>query len=169
MGAQIAELVAGMRPRQIAGLVLLSPVPLGGMALPKVRVTAYRSFGCNRKGEREQLRYATHLQAAGLAHVAPARATLHLTTVAALFDAWCDGHESGMEPSVVNVPVLIIHGVDDPFVNHDLLTNTILPRFGHVRITSISNSSHWPHLEQPAKTAKAIDGFLAEIGWSQAR
>jgi pimeloyl-ACP methyl ester carboxylesterase len=74
-----------------------------------------------------------------------------------------------MEPSVVNVPVLIIHGVDDPFVTRDLLTNVILPRFGRVRITSISNASHWPHLEQPAATAKAIDGFLAEIGWSHAR
>ena len=45
MGAQIAELVAAMRPRRITGLVLLSPVPLGGMALPEVRATAFRSFG----------------------------------------------------------------------------------------------------------------------------
>jgi esterase len=169
MGAQIAELVAGMRPGQIVGLVLLSPLPLGGMALPEVRATAFRRFGCNPKGERERLRSASHLQAAGLAHIATARATLHLRTVAALFDAWSDGHESGMVPSVVNVPVSIIHGVDDPFVTSDLLTNAILPRFDRARITSISNSSHWPHLEQPAETAKAIDGFLAEIGRSQER
>ena len=73
-----------------------------------------------------------------------------------------------MEPSVVKVPVSIIHGVDDRFVTRDLLINTILPRFGCARITSISNASHWPHLEQPVATAKAIDSFLAEIGWPQA-
>lgn len=32
-GAQVAELVARIRPRQIAGLVLLTPVPLGGLAV----------------------------------------------------------------------------------------------------------------------------------------
>lgn len=169
MGAQIAELVAAMRPRRITGLVLLSPVPLGGMALPEVRATAFRSFGGIPKGERERLRSGSHLQAADLAHVAAARATLHPTTAAALFDAWSDGHESGMEPSVVKVPVLIIHGVDDRFVTSDLVTNTIVPRFGRAKITSISNASHWPHLEQPVATAKVIDGFLAEIGWSQPR
>jgi pimeloyl-ACP methyl ester carboxylesterase len=169
MGAQIAELVAAMRPRQITGLVLLSPVPLGGMALPELRATAFRSFGGNLKGERERLQSTSYLQAADLANVAATRATLHPTTVAALFDAWSDGHESGMEPSVVKAPVLIIHGVDDRFVTRDLLTNAILPRFGRARITSISNASHWPHLEQPAATAKAIDGFLAEIGGSHVR
>lgn len=169
MGAQIAELVAGMRAPQVAGLVLLSPIPLRGMAVPQVRANALRSLGGNLGRERERLRSSTHLQVTDLAHVAAARATLHPTTAAALFDAWSDGHENGMVPSVVNVPVSIIHGVDDPFVTRDLLTTAILPRFGRVRITSISNSSHWPHLEQPAATAKAIDNFLAEIGWSNAR
>lgn len=66
-----------------------------------------------------------------------------------------------MESSVVKVPVLIIHGIDDRFVTSDLATNTIVPRFGRAKVTSISNASHWPHLEQPVATAKAIDGFLA--------
>jgi pimeloyl-ACP methyl ester carboxylesterase len=165
MGAQIAELVAGRRARQTAGLVLLSPIPLGGMALPQVRATALRSLGCNPSRERERLRSSTHLEVADLDHVAIARATLHPTTVAALFDAWSDGHEDGLVPSVVSVPVSIIHGVDDPFVTRDLLRTAVLPRFGSVRVTSISNASHWPHLERPASTAKAIDAFLAEIGW----
>jgi esterase len=165
MGAQIAELVAGRRARQTAGLVLLSPIPLRGMALPQVRATALRSLGCNPSRERERLRSSTHLQVPDLAHVAAARATLHPRTVAALFDAWSDGHENGLVPSVVKVPVLIIHGVDDPFVTRDLLTTAILRRFGLARITPISNASYWPHLEQPAATAKAIDSFLAEIVW----
>ena len=62
-----------------------------------------------------------------------------------------------------------IQALETRYLALDLLTNAILPRFGRARITSISNASHWPHLEQPAATAKAIDGFLAEIGWSHAR
>ena len=76
------------------------------------------------------------------------------------------GCQKGMASS--RNTVLVVQR-DDRFVTRDLLTNAILRRFGRARITSISNAGHWPHLEQPAATAKAIDGFLAEIGWSHAR
>jgi esterase len=167
MGAQIAELVAGMRPRQIAGLVLLTPVPLGGMALPEASATALRSLGGNPEGQRElRIQFSSHLTTADLDHVVEVGARVRPATVAALFDAWSGGHDAGLVPSVVDVPVLIINGVDDPFVTRELLTTAIFPRFGRARIASISSAGHWPHFEQPAATATAIDGFLADIGWS---
>ena len=170
MGAQIAELVAGMRPRQIAGLVLLTPVPLGGMALPEASATALRSLGGNHKGQRElRIQSSSHLTAADLDHAVEVGARVPPATVAALFDAWSGGHDAGRVPSVVDVPILILYGVDDPFVTRELVTTTIFPRFGRARIASISSAGHWPHLEQPAATATAIDSFLAEIGWSQTR
>ena len=49
MGAQVAELVTRMRPREIAGLVLLTPVPLGGLAVPEGAATALRKSGGNPK------------------------------------------------------------------------------------------------------------------------
>jgi len=167
MGAQIAELVARMRPGQIAGLVLLTPVPLGGMALPEASATALRSLGGNHKGQRElRIQSSSHLTAADLDHAVEVGARVPPATVAALFDAWSGGHDAGRVPSVVDVPVLIISGVDDPFVTRELVTTTIFPRFRRARSASISSAGHWPHLEQPVAVARAIDGFLAQIGWS---
>jgi pimeloyl-ACP methyl ester carboxylesterase len=166
MGAQIAELVARMRPHQITGLVLLTPVPLGGLALPEVSATALRGLGGNPVGQRElRIQFSRNLTTADLDHAVEVGASLCPATVAALFDAWSSGHEAGLVPSVVDIPVLIINGVDDPFVTRELLTTAIFPRFGRARMASISSAGHWPHLEQPAATAAAIDGFLAEIGW----
>jgi pimeloyl-ACP methyl ester carboxylesterase len=166
MGARIAELVARMRPRQIAGLVLLTPVALGGTAVPEASATAFRSLGSNPKGQRElRIQSSSHLTASDLDHAVEVGARVRPATVTALFDAWSGGHDAGLVPSVVDVPVLILYGVDGPFVTRELVTTTIFPRFGRARIASISNAGHWPHLEQPAATATAIDSFLAEIGW----
>jgi pimeloyl-ACP methyl ester carboxylesterase len=167
MGAQIAELVARMRPRQIAGLALLTPVPLGGLALPEVTATALGSVGDNLEAQRElRIKFSSHLTAADLEHAVEVGAKVRPANVAALFDAWSGGHDAGRVPSVVDVPVLILNGVDDPFVTPALLTTAIFPRFTRAKGASISSAGHWPHLEQPTATATAIDGFLAEIGWS---
>jgi esterase len=106
------------------------------------------------------------LTAADLDHALEVEAKVRPETRAALFDAWSRGHDAGLMPSVVNVPVLIISGADDPFVTRELLTTTIFPRFPRARSASISSAGHWPHLEQPVAVARAIDGFLAQIGWS---
>jgi pimeloyl-ACP methyl ester carboxylesterase len=167
MGAQVAELVARLRPRQIAVLVLLTPVPLGGLAVPEVAASALRKPDGNPEAHRElRIKFSSHLMAADLDHALEVEAKVRPETRAALFDAWSRGHDAGLVPSVVNVPVLIISGADDPFVTRELLTTTIFPRFRRARSASISSAGHWPHLEQPVAVARAIDGFLAQIGWS---
>jgi pimeloyl-ACP methyl ester carboxylesterase len=62
--------------------------------------------------------------------------------------------------------VAAVGGADDPFVTRELLITAIFPRFSPARSASISSAGRWPHLEQPVAVAKAIDGFLAQIGWS---
>jgi pimeloyl-ACP methyl ester carboxylesterase len=167
MGAQVAELVARIRPRQIAGLVLLTPVPLGGLAVSEDAATALRKSGGNLEAQRElRIKFSSHLTAADLDHAVEVGAKVRPETSAALFEAWSGGHDAGLVPSVVNVPVLIIGGADDPFVTRELLITAIFPRFSRARSASISSAGHWPHLEQPVAVAKAIDGFLAQIGWS---
>ena len=106
------------------------------------------------------------LAAARVDHAVEVGAKVRPETSAALFEAWSGGHDAGLVPSVVNVPVLIIGGADDPFVTRELLMTAIFPRFSRARSASISSAGHWPHLEQPVAVAKAIDGFLAQIGWS---
>ena len=117
-----------MRSRQIAGVVLLTPVPLGGMALPDASATALRGLGGNHKDQRQlRIQSSSHLTAADLDHAGEVGARVPPATVAALFDAWSTGHDAGRVPSVVDVPVLIINAVDDPLVTRELVITTVLP------------------------------------------
>lgn len=53
MGAQIAELVANERPDRVVALVLLTPVPLGGMELPAEVASTLRGLGGNPEAHRD--------------------------------------------------------------------------------------------------------------------
>jgi hypothetical protein len=117
-----------MRSRQIAGLVLLTPIPLGGMALPDASATALRGLGGNHQDQRQlRIQSSSHLTAADLDHAGEVGARVPPATVAALFDAWSTGHDAGRVPSVVDVPVLIINAVDDPLVTRGRNRNPDLP------------------------------------------
>ena len=52
MGAQVAELVAAGSPGQVAGLVLLTPVPLAGAGLPDEAIAPFRSLGAQPEAQR---------------------------------------------------------------------------------------------------------------------
>jgi pimeloyl-ACP methyl ester carboxylesterase len=157
MGPQVAELVARIRPRQIAGLVLLTPVPLGGLGVPEDAAIALRKSGGNPEVQRElRIKFSSHLTAAELDYTVEAGAKVRPQTSATLFEAWSGGHDAGQVPSVVNVPVLIISGADDPFVTRELLITAIFPRFSRARSAFISSAGHWPHLEQPVAVARLV-------------
>src|SRR5262245_17458724 len=52
LGTQVAELVAAQHPNHVRGLVLLTPVPLGGTHLPDEVVAPFRALGGDRAAQR---------------------------------------------------------------------------------------------------------------------
>ena len=52
LGTQIAELVAAKHADRVDGLVLLTPVPLGGTRLPDEAVAPFRALGGDRDAQR---------------------------------------------------------------------------------------------------------------------
>jgi esterase len=52
LGTQVAELVAAQHPDHVRGLVLLTPVPLGGTRLPDEVVAPFRALGGDRPAQR---------------------------------------------------------------------------------------------------------------------
>ncbi len=164
MGCQVAELVAAANSHKVAGLVLLSPVPLGGLPLPEEMVTAMRQVATDGESQRQmrsQLMFRADeakldaLMAAGLKVQPP--------TANALFDTWRNGLPIGEKPTDFAGPVLMLGGVEDGFSTPDLLESAILPRFPNAKLVYIQNAGHWPHVEQPASVAAAIDSFVTEI------
>jgi pimeloyl-ACP methyl ester carboxylesterase len=165
MSAPVVELVAASRPDRAMGLILLSPIPMGGVKLPEEAIEQFRSMGQFGASEHE----AARLQ---LAPSAPEAEVQRLATIAAkarpevvrtVADMWNDGHPSGARPSEFSGPVLVLAGVNDPLVNGEVLASGVIGRFAQetTTMTEIAEAGHWAHLERSSVVAAAIERFLA--------
>lgn len=162
MGCQVAELVSVRRPERVAGLVLLTPVPLGGISLPAEMAAALRGCGEQleqQRGIRTQL--SANLPEDRMRRLLSSGLRLTPDRVAATFDAWSGGHPVGAGPARAGVPVQIMVGDSDPVVRGELLDGLILPRFPGATLVTITSSGHWPHVEQPAQVVAALSRFAA--------
>ncbi|HLY88990.1 MAG TPA: alpha/beta hydrolase [Acetobacteraceae bacterium] len=163
MGSQIADLVATRHPEMVAGLILLTPVPLAGARLPREVVAPFRDSGAKpdvQRSLREQLSFvldqeqADALTALGL-QVKP-------DVVARLVDVWNEGHAAGREVARYEGPVVVVRGAADPFVNESMVGET-LARYPAATSIQIDDAGHWAHVEQPAAVAAALGGFVAGL------
>jgi esterase len=164
MGAQVAELLASACLDRVVALVLLTPVPLGGMGLPHGVASTLRGLGANPEAHRdvrEQL--AGPLAQPVLEDLAAAGRKVREQVVAALFDAWSVGVPAGSVKTKVGCPVLLIGGANDPFVTPELLESVIKLRFPDAALTFVSDAGHWPHVERPDATADIVVTFLATL------
>jgi pimeloyl-ACP methyl ester carboxylesterase len=161
MGAQIAELAAAIRPERVAGLVLLTPVPLAGAQLSAEQAKPFRLGGPPQREARAQLSVA--LSPRRMDQLVDAGARVAPDVVAATVDAWNTGDPAGLEPTVFTGPVLIIRGAGDPFVTEEVLNAGVLPRFPGARLATVADAGHWPHVEQPAAVAALLEQFLTTL------
>lgn len=162
MGSQVAELVSVRRPARIVGLVLMTPVPLGGVDLPPEMAEALRNCGGQielQRGIRTQL--AADLPEHIMLQLLDSGMRLAPAQVAATFDAWSGGHPEGAKPTRASAPVQIIVADRDPVVSGKLLDDLIVPRFPGALLVTITSSGHWPHVEQPTQVVDAICRFVA--------
>ncbi|MGW9032388.1 alpha/beta fold hydrolase [Streptomyces sp. NPDC055722] len=159
MGSQVAELVAAHHADKVRGLVLLTPVPLGGTRLPDEVVAPFRALGRQADAQRtvrSQLspalgeRELDRLDRAGGA-VAP-------DVVARYVDIWNQGVDDAPTPSRYTGPVLLLRGGADGFANQELV-EAIGSRFAQADVQVVDGGGHWLHVEQPAIAASAILDF----------
>jgi pimeloyl-ACP methyl ester carboxylesterase len=167
MGAQIAELVAMRRPDRVAGLVLVTPVPLAGTSLPDDAIEPFRSLGRLHEAQLAVRRQLTaDLGGDRLEQLTNIGMSVRPEVVVATADAWNAGHASGKSESGYRGPVLVLSGANDGFVTEDLLNQGVLPRYRNVQRATIERAGHWPHFEQPRAVAAVLDAFLARVDWA---
>jgi pimeloyl-ACP methyl ester carboxylesterase len=165
MGAQVAELVAGCRPRSCVGLVLLTPVPLQGFPLSALEAAAFDTAACSTDPA-----VAAAAAKAQLVSDSPevldalVRSSLAAPPQTALeaLHAWTSGHPLGSRSSLVAAPTLLI-ATDDTFVSRELVRDAVAPRFRHVETAYVPGAGHWPLVEQPAAVAAALTRFVGDI------
>lgn len=163
LGTQVAELVAAGHAGKVTGLVLLTPVPLGGTRFPDEALRPFRALGGDPDAQRaarsnlspaltdEQLDRLTH---AGM--------SARHDVVSRYVDLWNNGVPDAPSNSDFTGPVLVIRGGSDSFVT-DELVSTITPRFPDARERVIEGGGHWVHVEFADEVASAIAGFADDI------
>ncbi|MFG1266110.1 alpha/beta fold hydrolase [Xanthobacter sp. YC-JY1] len=167
MGAQVAELAASqLPPKRLAGLVLVTPAPLAGYALPEAEYARFAASARQTNPANIEAAWRALSPNAGDAGIAElVRATLNTSEAFALeqLRAWTGGHPAGQMSFPLNVPVLIIAAEQDFFFTKRLIRDTILPRFRNPAFEIIDESGHWAHVENPRLLAMAISRFASRL------
>ena len=157
LGTQVAELVAAQNTDRVRGLVLLTPVPLGGTQLPDAVVAPFRALGGDREAQRAlRAELSPHLSEKQLDRLADIGAVVAPDVAAHYVDLWNDGLQNAPATSAFGGPVLIVRGGSDAFVTEQVI-DAISPRFaGVVDVEVIDDGGHWVHVEYPEEVASMI-------------
>lgn len=168
MGAQIAELVAIAVPERVRGLVLVTPVPLGGVNAPEDVVKDFYALGGNPDAQRNvRSHLSPNLPSQKLDALTLLGENVSSETVSALVDAWNNGIPDAKLESSYAGPVLVVRGESDPFVT-EAMADGVSARFKGTRQLVIPRAGHWAHFEDPASLAQSISDLLALLGTSGA-
>jgi esterase len=159
LGTQIAELVAARHPDKVHGLVLITPVPLGGTRLPDEVVAPFGALGGDRvAGRNVRAQLSPHMSEELLDRLADIGVPVSADVTAHYADMWNTGVPTAPETSAFDGPVLVIRGGADGFVNQQLVA-TITPRFPQVDVKVIDRAGHWVHAECPGAVAAMVLDF----------
>lgn len=159
LGTQVAELVAAQHRQHVRGLVLLTPVPLGGTRLPEQVVAPFRALGGDRDAQRAlRAELSPQLTDKQLDRLADVGASVVAEVVSHYVDVWNRGVVGTPDGSAYDGPVLIVRGGADAFVTEQLV-GTISPRFAKAEEKVIDGGGHWLHVEYPGVVAAMVLDF----------
>ena len=163
LGTQVAELVAAQHSDQVRGLVLLTPVPLGGTQLPDGVVAPFGALGGDRVAQRRlRAELSPHLSEEQLERLVDVGAPVAADVTAHYVDVWNNGVRNAPATSAFGGPVLIIRGGADGFVTEQLV-DAISSRFVEPDVDVIDKAGHWIHVEYPGSVAMMILDFTDAI------
>jgi len=163
LGTQVAELVAAQHPDRVRGLVLLTPVPLGGTRLPEEVVAPFGALGGDPEAQRRvRAELSPNLNEEQLDLLVDIGAPVARDVTAHYVEVWNGGVKSAPETSAFGGPVLIIRGGADAFVT-EALVDTVRSRFARREVNVVDRGGHWVHVECPWAVATMILDFSDAI------
>jgi len=159
LGTQVAELVAARHQDRVRGLVLLTPVPLGGTQLPDEVVAPFGALGGDRVAQRSlRAELSPHLGEGQLDRLTDIGAPVAADVVSHYVNVWNGGVSDPPAMSAFEGPVLIIGGGADAFVTGQVV-NAVSSRFSDADVKVIERAGHWVHFEHPGALAAMILDF----------
>lgn len=147
----------------MAGLVLLTPVPLGGTQLPGEVVAPFRRLGGDWDAQRAlRVELSPHMDDEQLDRLTDVGASVAPEVVSHYVEVWNDGVRNTPAHSAFGGPVLIIRGGADGFVTEQLV-GAIRARFAHCEVRVIDQGGHWVHVEYPDAVAAIVLDFTDSL------
>ncbi|WP_225433612.1 alpha/beta fold hydrolase [Mycolicibacterium mucogenicum] len=163
LGSQVAELAAAAHPDRVTGLVLLTPVPLGGTHLPGDVVAQFHALDGDSIAQRAaRTAISPHLSDDQLDRLTDIGRHLVPGVAAHYVDVWNDGAADAPATSAFPGPALVIRGGVDGFVTGEL-ADAIASRFGEPDVRTIESGGHWLHVEFPDAVAAMILDFADSV------
>ena len=163
MGSQVAELVAANHADRVQGLVLVTPVPLGGTQLAAEELAPFRALGGDTDAQRTlRSQVSPNLVANQLDRLVRIGGAVRPDVAARYADMWNEGATNAPAASAFTGLILIIRGGADSFVTEQLLAATT-PRFAQPNVKVIDNGGHWLHVEYPETLSTLVLEFTEAI------
>ncbi len=160
MGGAIAQLLAARHPELVASLVLLNPVPLGGLPLPPEVMARFASAATDRTTQGEILDMATlQLAPADREWLLDIAATVSPPAMVEGLRAWTSGGH-GSEASAIRCPTRVV-ATSDPFLPPDLLEREVVRAIPGATLHLLEGPGHYPQVEAPRRTADLVGELLA--------
>ncbi len=167
MGGQVAELVVQARPERVAALVLMTAVALAGHPSTNEARTLLRESGGDVENQRRIRQMFSHnLSDAELDRMLDPATMMGPAAAEGYYDTFTAGDASGKGRSTYAGPVLLIAARKDPVVSVEMTLSMRDSRFPGSDFVIVEGAGHWPHLEQPERTAQTILSFLSSHGLS---
>lgn len=160
MGGLIVQKYAAMHSDRIDRLVLMAPAPASGFPLPPEIYDLFASSAYDLQLRELIFRASSaNLDDTDLQLLMDSTATVSSKAVRQSVDAWVEA-DFGDMVSKIDAPTLVLVS-DDPFFDAGLLQQLVVDAIGaNASLEYFPGAGHYLQVEEPEKTAMAIDGFL---------
>jgi len=161
-GSQIVQWVAAHEPTRVAGMVLLTPVPADGLALPPDAQQLFRNCAGQRSMQSTILDLACkQLSDAGRAKILDDAASIQAPSIQEWFDAWTKGGFAD-KLSAVRAPTLAVT-TDDPFFPPEFVRSSTTSKIAGARLAVLPGPGHYLTVENPRGTTALLESFFAGL------
>jgi pimeloyl-ACP methyl ester carboxylesterase len=164
MGAAIAQRFAIDRPDAVEGLVLIAPVPAGGVAFPPPIDAFFRSIPGSAENANRWLSKLTYrppsTEIAAVLRAAAAAAPAHVALES--YESWT-GLRFADEAATIATPTLAIAPAEDKPMTPDFVREHVVDLIEGSRLEVIEQTSHYLPVEAPDRIARSIERFVDSL------
>lgn len=160
MSGQVASLAAAAAGEALRGLVVVTPVPVEGLALPPDAAGLFSSSGEDRGKQSTILGLACkNLADDAKERLLDIAGAIPKERITALYEAWSKGDSRDVLPRI-SAPALIL-ATEDPFFPPPFLAEAYGRKLPRGRLVVLPGAGHYPQVERARETAAILGAFLA--------